>query len=401
MPLQQKTTKEIDDNIIAQLESELNQTIPLLQRAFNRVLSKVLSGLWVILYKYCGFIFLQLFVRYASNEPTIINGKTVIPLQEIGDLIGIGLPVPATQAELLIDITVTNQIGTLSSGTALIGIINGVTYLTIGAVTLDAPTKQVTVRAEQDQAGGGGAGAIGNLNPGDEMNFANPIANVGNPAVVNVQTVTGANGESTEAYRQRIIDRFQKLPQGGATADYEQWGEEAAGIINVYPYTGNEPGEVDMFSEATVASSGNDDGIPTAAQLQAVLDSVELDQDGLPSRRPANAFPNSFAITRTGFNIDIEGIVDVNDLATVESDIDSALVEFFKEFEPFIDGLTPAPRRDVISQSAIIGLVEDIVTNANGTFTTATFEEAASPGAIEKYPLDRGEKSKSEAITFS
>ena len=391
MSLTTPTTKEISDNIIAQLEASLNQTIPLLPKSFLRVLAKVLAGVFILLYKYGGFTFLQIFVQTASSKETIVNGKSIVPLTEWGRLIGVGDPVAATQAELLIDITVENQVGSLPSGTQLVSALNGVTYITIGTVLLDAAIVQATIRAVSDQSGGGGAGAIGNLDPGAIVSFANPLANVARDTVVNSQVVTGANGESTEAYRQRIIDRFQKRPQGGAYVDYEIWGEEVAGVVNVYPYTSDNPGQVDAWVEANTDT--DPDGIPTTAQLQAVLDSIELDENGLASRRPANALANTFVITRKGFDCTVSGLV-VDNLATVQASIDTAVTEFFLNAEPFIDGLTIPPRLDRITRSALIGLVEDIVTAANGSFTTVIFTETTLSVSLELYILQQGEKAK-------
>lgn len=397
MSLTTPTTKEIADNIIAQLEASLGQTIPLLPKSFLRVLSKVLAGVFILLYKYGGFMFLQIFVQTASFDSTTINGKEVSPLTAWGRLIGIGDPVAATNAELLVDITVETQTGTLPSGTQLVSTDNGVTYLTVGAILLDAATVQATVRAASDQSGGNGAGAIGNLDPGAILSFANPLANVSRNTVVDSQTVTGANAESTEVYRQRVVDRFQKRPQGGAYADYELWGEEVAGILNVYPYTGS-PGEVDLYSEATVASSGSPDGIPTAAQLQAVKDSCELDQDGLATRRPANAFINSNAITRTGFDVVVDGIV-VDNLAEVQSSITAAVTEYFLGREPYIIGLAVPPRKDRITQGAVTGIVDDIVGAAAGIFNTVTITESAVP--VTTRELGTGEKAKALSIGFT
>lgn len=398
MSLTTPTTKQISDNIIAQLEASLNQTIPLLPKSFLRVLAKVLAGVFILLYKYGGFMFLQIFVQTASASETTINGKIVVPLTQWGRLIGIGDPVGATQAELSIDITVENQVGILPSGTQLVGAINGVTYITIGAVTLSAATVAATIRAVSDQSGGGGAGAIGNLDPGAIVSFANPLANVARDAVVTSQIITGADAESTEAYRQRIIDRFQKLPQGGAYADYELWGEEVAGIVNVYPYTSDNPGQVDVYVEADTAT--DPDGIPTSAQLQAVLDSIEKDENGLATRRPANALANTLPIIRVGFDATVYDLVADN-LATVQADIQDAIEEFFLNAEPFIDGLTIPPRRDRIARTALIGLVEDIVTAANGTFTTVTFIQTTLSGSLELYVLQQGEKAKlATAVAF-
>lgn len=399
MSLTTPTTKEINDNIIAQLEASLNKTIPLLHKAFNRVLAKALAGVFILLYKYGGFIFLQIFVRTASGKDTTVNGVVVNPLKFWGRLIGIGDPTPAMNAELLIDITVTNQTGTLPSGTQLVNSDNGVTYITIGAVALDAATVQAAIRAVSDQAGGGGAGAIGNLDPGAIVTFANPLANVGRNAVVDSQVVTGADAETTEAYRQRIIDRFQKRPQGGAYADYKQWGEEAAGIINVYPYTGD-PGQVNVYSEATIESSGSPDGISTAAQLQAVLDLINLDSNGLASRRNTNAFVNSFPITRTGFDVTVTGISGADDLAQVQTDVTAAVTEYFLSVEPFIAGLSVPPRNDQLTRTRVSAIVEDIVTAAGGTFTSAIFNTTGTPGSRSAYILGDGEKAKASNVVF-
>lgn len=400
MALTTPTTEEINDNIIAQLEATLNQTIPLLPKSFLRVLAKVLSGVFVLLYKYGGFIFLQMFVSTASIATTTINGVITSPLLQWGKLIGAPDPVPAVAAELNVNVTVTNQAGFLPSGSQLVNTDNGVTYITIGAVLLNAPTVSVLIRAASDQGGGDGSGAVGNLNVSDVVSFANPLANVARDSIVTSQVTQGVDAEATDLYRQRIIDLFKKRPQGGAYADYETWAEEVAGIINAYPYTSVNPGQVDVFIEATVASSGSVDGIPTPAQLQAALDSIELNQSGLATRRPAGALVNSFAITRTGFDVTVSGLV-VDDLATVQATIEASITETFLAGEPFIDGLTVPPRRDRISRSSLISVVNDIVFANNGTFTTLTFQDTVAAIPIETYVLGQGEKAKlTNPVTF-
>jgi len=395
MSTQTPTTKAISENIIAQLEASLNQTIPLLPKSFLRVLSKALAGVFILLYKYAGFMFLQQFVRTASIDPTEINGVIVRPLIEWGRLVDVGDPAPATQAELVIDITVNAQGGALPSNSQLIGASNGVTYITIGSVALAAAVVQATIRAVSDQSGGGGAGIIGNLDAGAVVSFANPLGNVARAAAVVSQTVTGADGESTEAYRQRVVDRFQKRPQGGAYADYEQWGEEPAGILNVYPYTSQFPGQVDLYVEATPESSGSVDGIPTPAQLLEVLASVELDDSGLATRRPANALVNALPIVRVGFDVRVTGLL-VDDLAQVRTDIEAALTEYFVSREPFIVGLSIPPRRDRITRSALGGVVDDIVSASGGIFSAAILELDST--TIDLYSLGIGEKSKLASV---
>ena len=386
MSLSTPTINEVAANIRAQLAAAIQQ----LPKAFLDVLSKVLGGVFILLYKYGGFIFLQIFIKTASDVDTEINGKIVNPLIEWGRLIGVGDPVAATHAELSINVTVEDDsLGDiLPSGSQLVNANNGVTYLTIGAVAMDDPVIPVLIRAASDQAGGNGAGTIGNLEPGDIVSFANPLPNVNRDATVVSRDVTGADRETTEAYRQRIIDRFQKRPQGGAYADYELWGEEVAGIANIYPYTSVDPGQVDVYAE----SSTEVDGIPTAAQLQAVFDAID-------AQRPANAFVNVFPITRTSFDVLVSGLI-VDNEAQVKEDIEAGLVEYFLSKEPFIAGLSILPRRDRIIDNEVVAVIQDIVNEAGGLFDGAVTRTTIGQDLVSLYSLSEGEKAKAENVSF-
>lgn len=396
MSLATPTVQDINDAIIAQLEATLNQTIPLLPKSFLRVLSKTFAAVFILLYKYGGFIFLQLFVKTATIEDVEVLGQTVSPLKEWGRLIGVGDPTPATQAELSVQIEVTVIGGSLPAGTQFVNADNGVVYLLVTSVVLTAAQVTGQIRASGDQGGGNGAGVIGNLVNGDIVSFVNPPSNVQRETTVTATVVTGANQEDTEIYRGRIFDRFQQRPQGGALIDYKFWGEEVAGIINIYPYTGVLPGHADVFAEATVESSGNPDGIPTAAQLGEVYDAIQLDENGLASRIPANAFVEDpvFPITRTGFDVEVIGLADVDNPSAIQDQITSAMTEFFLEREPFVSGVTLPPRTDTITQSSIIASVEAIVSAAGGRFDAVSFSQTGFGAVLNIYTLGQGEKSK-------
>jgi len=388
------TTAAIASNIVAQIEAQISQTVPFFPKAFIRVLAKALAGVYVVLFKYGSFIWLQMFVRTASDQYFTVNGQPVNPLREWGRLVGIPDPAAATQAQFTVTVSVTNQTGFLRSGAQLLGPTNGVVYLVTGDVVLNAPTVQAVVVASGDQQGGDGSGTIGNLAPGAVLAFANPLPNVGRDVTVVSQTVTGADGETSESYRRRILDRFQKRPQGGAYADYEQWGEEAAGIANVYPYTSQCPGQVDLYVE----SATQPDGVPTNAQLQAVLDLVNLDQSGLATRRPANALVNAYPISRLSFNVKVLGVSVPGDLAAVRDQIEEATREYLLSREPYIAGLSVGQRTDQIAQSALGGIVYDVVSSNSGIFTGVTI--TANSGDIGLYFLGIGEKAKLGTITY-
>ena len=398
MSLETPTTSEIADNLISQMESTLNQTVPMLPKSFMRVLSKATAAVFITLYKYSGFIFLQMFVQTASFTTTIVNGKVVNPLTNWGLLIGVGYPQNAVATQLVIDVTVDLQTGTLPANTPLISQLNGVTYLTVGAVPLNASVVQATVVASADSSGGNGSGTIGNLDDGAELTFANPIVQVQKTATVASTSVTGAAAETSDAYRKRIIDRFQKRPQGGAPADFQIWGVDVEGIVNVWPYKDEtNPGIVKCYVEATPASSGSPDGIPTNAQLQQVLDSIDYDENGVSTRRPISSLANAFPIVRTGFQVEVVG-TQVDDLGTVQGLVETACEQYFLDREPFVFGLSVPPRKDRISTAELAGQISTIISAYNGYFEGLNIKIGATE--YQLYQLGAGEKSKVTNVVF-
>jgi uncharacterized phage protein gp47/JayE len=399
MALATPTTAQIAANIIVQLEAALSQAIPLLPKAFSRVLAKVLAGVYVTLYKYAGFSLLQQFVSTASMQETLVNGQLIRPLVEWGRLVGVGDPLGATQAELDLTVTVITQTGSLPGGAQLLNASTGVVYQTIAAVPLDAPTVTVTARASSDQTGGNAAGTIGNLEPGTILQFASPPAAVARNATVAGTSVEGAEAELESVYRERVKLRFRRRPQGGAYADYQQWGTGVAGIRAVFPYTGA-PGEVDIYVEAVEG-----DGVPSGALLDAVLAAINFDPQefpsptGLANRRPANAAINVLPIVRTGFAVEIAGF-ETNgsvDEDTVLAEMQEGLDEFFRARQPFIVGLSALPRLDRVTQGAVAGVVNEIA-EANGASVATVILRRASV-AIQQYALAHGELAKLDSLT--
>lgn len=398
MALTTPTTQAVALNVIGQLETAISQTIPLLPKSFSRVLAKVIAAVYIVLYKYAGFSLLQQFVSSASFEETEVNGELIRPLVEWGRLVGVGDPLAATQAQLELEVTVLNQTGSLAGGTQLLYAPTGVVYLTTAAVALSAATITVTAIASSDQDNGDGAGEIGNLEPGQILQFAGSPPNVATNATVTGSAVVGADGESEDEYRARVLRRCQRKPQGGAYADYQAWGTEVAGIRNVFPYTGNLPGEVDVYVEAEAGP----DGIPDGSQLAEVLSFIEFDPSeapsptGLANRRPANAAVNVIAITRASFDVDITGF-QATDEAAVLTSIELGVDEYLRAREPYIVGLSSLPRLDRITQGAVAGVVQEIA-EANGA-SVANVTLLRGGFEIIQYTLARGELAKLGTLT--
>lgn len=388
------TTAQISDNIVAQLEASLGQAVPLLPRAFIRVLAKALAGVFVILYKYGGFVGLMQVVKYAPYAETTINGRKFSPLIEWGVLSGIGYPSTATRAELQITIPVALGGETIQAGETLYSAVNGYTYATTSAVVLSTPSVVVNIRAIGDPNGTGGKGTEGNLPIASTLKFTN----TGLEVAVAAEVTVAADEESEVLYRQRVVSRFSAPPQGGAYADYRIWATSVAGISNAYPYTGATAGTVEVYAEATVASSGSADGIPNSGQLLAVAEAIELDSEGLASRRPIGSLVTVSAISRTSFDVTVTGLSVTGSLADVQAQISAALFTYFANRAPYIVGLDTQGRSDRVTSTAIGGVVDDVVSAANGIFTSVATTQGGS--AVTLYTLGQGEKSKLGTVTY-
>lgn len=399
MALQTPTTAQITENLIAQISGSIQRDIPLLPKSFTRVLAKALAGVYVLLYKYAGFILLQQFVLYASFEWTEINGKRLRPLVEWGRIIGVGDPLRATAAELSLSVPVSNPDGTtLSPNTQLVHPDSGVIYLTTSTLTLNSSLLSVNVIAASDPDGNGGAGTVGNRTVGDVLKWANPIPQLSTAGATVTAIVTqGAEGETEDAYRKRVYERFGARPQGGAYSDYVVWSTEDPGILNVYPYTGL-PGRVDVYVEATPESSGSPDGIPTGPQLQAVEDAINLDQGGLASRRPVSSLVQAKPITRATFDIEVQGLT-ATDEPLAKSIIEEATEDFLRSREPFITGISRFPRLDRVTQANVAGIVDEAAGSVGASVAIVRLKQGA--GEIIEYQLGKGEKAKFGAPTYT
>lgn len=387
------STSSIHAAIITQLQAALNTSIPLLPKAFERVLAKTLAGVFVLLYKYAGFSLLQMFVRTASFDEIVVNGQKVRPLLELARLTRVGDPAPGRRAELSIAVTVEAQVGSLPAGTQLLGAINGVTYLTKMIYYLNAPSVNIDVIAYGYQNGGDGVGAIGNLEAGSVISFAQTPPAVARDAVVNNIIVPGADAEPEDVYRKRVIDYFQQRPQGGAYADYKLWAEEVQGVLNVYPYTSDLPGQVEVYVE----SSTDVDGIPDTQKLTEVLDSINFNKEEKSTRRPLGALVNTYPISRREFDVKVTALIAPN-LQKLQADITVGVTDYLKLAEPYIPGLSIPPRRDRITRSALSGVVDQIVSAGGGVFGNVLLIKGGA--AIDVYHLNAGEKAKLNLIEY-
>lgn len=367
MAISTPTIKETQQRIIADIEGQYSQTIPLLAKAVFRVMSYVYAGVIIILYKYGTDQFRQRFVQTANE----------FWLSILGELVGV-FRQNATTWNGVIDVISTTTT-TLNVGSQLVNNDTGVVYLVSGDTAITPGTIAVLVFSTV-------GGSIGNLEADDEIAFAKPLPGISDIAVVSSTAIVGEDKEDIEIYRQRVLDRYQKKPQGGALADYELWSEEAPNVINAYPYANATPGIVDIYTEV----DNQTDGIPTAPQLVIVESYIDFDPDtGIANRRPVQAQRQALPITRIGFDIEITGLnPDTPDNRTA---IESSLDSLFLGKAPFVEGLT-VTRNDTITQAEAVSVAQRTAA-LKGAIVTGVNVDLVGVFTI-LYVLASGEKSK-------
>lgn len=398
MALQQKTTKEIYDLIIAQMKSEFGKDISILPKSFISILATVLAGVFMILYKSCNWIFLQIFVSTASYEEVSILGKTISPLSEWGRLIGVGDPTPATQSIVSARVKVVQKNNSIFSGTQFISNLNGLTYITTESYTFTKDEETIFLTCAE-------AGAKGNLSEDDILNIVNPLGFIEDSVEVISLIQVGIDKESESSYRKKIKERFQLQPEGGALSDYRTWANETAGVINSYIYTGD-PGNVLVYVLADPAIYP--DRVPDRALLKKVGQNIDIDPaTGLATRRPVTAiidpdadesYKNIRAVKVVEFDVEILKL-EVSSEAEVIKLIKEAIEDYFLEREPYLKGLSLPPAKNIINETNIIAIVDDIVENYNGNFVGV--KNILNDVVTTKYSLKEGEVAKLKSLTVN
>lgn len=180
----------------------------------------------------------------------------------------IWLSVPRLAAAKAIgSITITGITGTLVPlGTVFVRS-DGTEYVTNADVTLVAGIAVAAITAKL-------AGQLGNAVSTTVLSMSTPVAGVNSDAIVTAAALTGgADIESDNSLRARLIARIQQPPQGGATFDYVTWALQVAGVTRAWVYA-QELGA----GTVTVRFVRDNDAtlIPDAAEVLAVQTYIDI-----------------------------------------------------------------------------------------------------------------------------
>jgi uncharacterized phage protein gp47/JayE len=237
--------KQNRDYITARLHSAA-----MVPNSVLRVLSDGNAGLAYLVLLYIDWLALQLLPDTAETEWLDRHAAIWLPN---------GGRKPATFASG--SVTATGIIGSiLPQATQLTGQ-TGVLYETLAQITIGTGPTPVDVRAVDP-------GIAGNLDQGSSLAFVNAIAGVDGTVTV-VAMTGGVDVESDDELRERVLERIQQPPMGGAQYDYVAWAKQVPGVTRAWAAPEQGPGTMTVrFLMDDLRAA--DDGWPTPDDILAV-----------------------------------------------------------------------------------------------------------------------------------
>lgn len=385
------TTEQQKVANLARIEGEINQTTPDADKAFNKVLSAMEALQFTVLYKYGIERMLQVLAITATKSGL--------------DLIGANLGVTRKPAEAaVLEISLPGTDPTVIPATVdYIGDANGVRYFPDSSTITSGGFAVSDVTA-------GETGVVGNLQIGDTLQIGTQIAGAETIATVTDIVNIGAEEETDDAYRLRVLDKERAVSGGANGFDYRTWAEEVAGVARAYPYSGRPiddpvesvPPDRTVYVEADTTI--DPDGLAPQSLLDEVRDSITTDPVTGLARQPLGLTDETLfvvSITRTEFFVQINDLIAPADIeATVKSKISTALENYFTGIQPFVDSIDSVlDRNDLITDLTVSEVVQDVL-SANGSSAGAVSFGITVGVFIPQYRLNPGELGKSGGVTY-
>jgi uncharacterized phage protein gp47/JayE len=231
------------------MDSKLVDTSPLLRRSNLNVLARVIAAATHGLYGFLAWISTQVIYDTATGDIFKRWASIWLPIPII----------PAAYATGLLVITGTNGV-LVPAGTVFIRA-DGVEYETDADGAIAAGQAIVSITALE-------AGQAGNTDEDTPLTIASPIAGINGTALVDVGGIAaGADEETEERAKQRLVDRIQQPPHGGAKHDYVTWAKEVPGVTRAWC----SPAELGAGTVSVRFVRDDDaDLIPSLAEVDAV-----------------------------------------------------------------------------------------------------------------------------------
>ena len=251
MAFNRPTLEQIIDRVRSDIRSELSITT-ILRRSFLGAISRAIAGATHILHGHLVFISRQIFPDQAEDE-FLIRWGAIYGLDR--------------RASTFTQVTIS---GTGTDGVAILAgtsyqIPSGETFTTDVGVTIAGGMFSVAITSDNP-------GSQTNLEVGEGVNIAAPIAGVDATAEVSSVILEGADEETVAAYRERVVARIQEPPSGGTAQDYIGFALTVPGVTRAFVFPGYlGPGTVGL----TFFQDNDNPIIPSQAKVDEVQAAVD------------------------------------------------------------------------------------------------------------------------------
>ncbi|MBC8729454.1 baseplate J/gp47 family protein [Paraburkholderia sp. UCT2] len=301
MPFSRPTLTALRNQVAQELNANLPGADALLRFSNLRVLGDIQAGLAHMQYGYLDWIALQATPFTATDEF----------LEAWGALRGV-LRKSASQSSGLVTFTGTEGIP-VNTGTGLKRS-DGLPYTVTAAAAVEAGKVTVAATANPDPAGL--AGLNGDCAAGTQFTLASAIPGIDSTGVAATAFRGGADIESNDAYRARVLFVYQNPPQGGAASDYVAWALAVPGVTRAW-CTGNGYGAGTvivfvMLDEANAQHDGFPQGTDGVASAETRDTSATGDQltvaNAIYPLRPVTALVYVVAPMPYPVDISIRGV---------------------------------------------------------------------------------------------
>ena len=197
--------------------------------------------------------------------------------------------------------------------------------LPVGTVFLaaDGVTRYVTTEEPEDDQNEvevqcASVGTVGNRSAGEIYTLVSALSGVSAEAVGS-EMAGGAEAESDDELRSRLLYRLQNPPRGGTATDYVAWAKEVPGVTRAWCF----PKEQGIGTVVVrFATDGlTDNGVPTAGMVQIV-------DEYIADNAPVTATPIVLAPVAKAVNFRIKNLRPDNDSvrAKIEAEIKSLFI---------------------------------------------------------------------------
>ena len=339
MSFSRPTLQALVDRVRSDVLSRLS-TDDVLRRADAEVYARVMGGVAHGLYGFVDWLAQQLLYDTAEAEY----------LERWATIWGVSRKAAAQATGT---VTFTVQTGAVVASDTLLQALDGVQYQTTADATGTAPTYTAPVIAVV-------AAASGNRSAGQQMTLVSPVAGV-MPTAVAGELSGGADVETDDALRSRLLSRIQAPPQGGSESDYVTWALEVAGVTRAWVY----PQELGAGT-VTVRFVRDLDG--TGAAIVPDTTEVAAVQSYIDQLRPVTAQVTVLAPVAVPLNFAISGLLP--DTTSVRTAIEAELQDLLlREASP---GGTILLSRISAAISAAAGESDHVLTSPSANVVSTT-----------------------------